>query len=104
MDAKSFLTKVRTRISSGERARSVVPFERKNAIRSDKTQLHVLIDTRITEEATHTRERHTIRAKIITCSPFFLEELISDYSYSRGRCTELFSNSGYSRSRGMERP
>ena len=60
----------------------------------------------------------TIRAKIITCSPFSPQELISDYSYSRGggaelfsnynyscgRCTELFSNSGYSSGRGMERP
>ena len=41
----------------------------------------------------------SIRAKIITCSPFSLRTLISDYSYSRGRGTELFSNSGYSRGR-----
>ena len=30
----------------------------KNVIRHDKSQLHVLIDTRITGEAMHTRERH----------------------------------------------
>ena len=61
---------------------------------------------------------HTIRAKIITCSPSSPQELIGDYNYSRGggaelfsnyshsrgRCTELISNSGYSRGRGMERP
>ena len=35
----------------------MVPFGGKNVIRHDKTQLHVLIDTRITGEATHTRER-----------------------------------------------
>ena len=38
----------------------MVPFERKNVIRSDKTQLHVLIDTRTTRGATHTRERHCV--------------------------------------------
>ena len=31
-------------------------------------------------------------------------ELFSNYSYSRGRGTELFSNSGYSWGRGTERP
>ena len=34
--------------------------ERKNAIRSDKTQLHVPIDTRSTRTATHTRERRIV--------------------------------------------
>ena len=37
-----------------------MPFERKNFIRSDKTQLHVLIDIRTTEGATHTREKHCV--------------------------------------------
>ena len=32
----------------------------KNVIHHDKTQLHVLIDTWITGEATHTRGRHTV--------------------------------------------
>ena len=35
---------------------------------------------------------------------FFSQELISDYSYSRGGGAELFSNYSYSRGRGMERP
>ena len=39
-------------------AKFVVPFGVRNVIRHDKTQLHVLIDTRITGEAMHTRERH----------------------------------------------
>ena len=36
----------------------MVPFGVANVIRRDKTQLHVLTDTRITGEAKHTRERH----------------------------------------------
>ena len=36
----------------------MVPFGVKNVIRHDKTQLHVLIDTRIIGEAMRTRERH----------------------------------------------
>ena len=32
----------------------------KNVIRHDKTQLHVLIDTRITGEAMHTREHFAL--------------------------------------------
>ena len=56
-DAKSFLAKVRTRIPSGQRAKSVVPFERKNVTRRDKTQLHVLIESRTTGGARNTRER-----------------------------------------------
>ena len=52
--------KDRTRISSGSRARSVVPFERKNVIRHDRTKPHVPIDTWITGEATHSRERHIV--------------------------------------------
>ena len=32
----------------------------------------------------------TIAAIIITCSPFFSQQLISDYSYSRGGGAELF--------------
>ena len=46
----------------------------------------------------------TIRAFIITCSPFFPQELISDYSNSRGGATELFSNYSHGRGRGTERP
>ena len=46
------------RVSSEWRAKSVVPFGMKNIIRHDKNVLHVLIETRITEEAMHTRERH----------------------------------------------
>ena len=58
----------------------------------------------------------TIPAKSITCSPFCSEQLISDYSYSRGggfelifqffynyrrgRCTDLSSNSGHNRGLG----
>ena len=34
----------------------------------------------------------------------FPQELISDYSYSRGGGAELFSNYSYSRGRGTERP
>ena len=60
VDAKSCPTKVRTRTPSGKRARYVVPFERKNVIRSEKTQLHVLIATRTTGRATHTRERRIV--------------------------------------------
>ena len=44
----------------------------------------------------------TIRAKNVTCSPFSPQELISDYSYSRGGGAELFSNYSYSRGRCME--
>ena len=32
----------------------------------------------------------TVAAKIITCSPFCSEQLISDYSHSRGGGFELF--------------
>ena len=32
----------------------------------------------------------TIPAIIITCSPFFFQQLMSDYSYSRGGGAELF--------------
>ena len=35
-------------------------------------------------------EWNTIAAKSITCSPFFSQQLISDYSYSRGGGAELF--------------
>ena len=55
---KDFLTMVQMRVSSGRHAKFVVLFGVKNVIRHDKTQLHFLIDTRITGEAMHTRERH----------------------------------------------
>ena len=58
----------------------------------------------------HSRKKYYMQS-------FFSQQLISDYSYSRGggaeffnysysrgRCTELFSNSDYSRGRGTERP
>ena len=38
----------------------MVPFGRKNVIRHDRTQLHVLINTWITGEATQARERHCV--------------------------------------------
>ena len=41
---------------------------------------------------------------IIALQPRSLRGIISNYSYSRGRCTELFSNSCYSRGRCTERP
>ena len=44
----------------------MVPFGEKNVIRYDRTQLHVLIDTGITGEATHTRERHIVSIAELT--------------------------------------
>ena len=45
------------RVSSKWRAKSVVPFGVRSVTRHDETQIHVQIDTRITGEAMHTREK-----------------------------------------------
>ena len=61
LDEKSFLTKVRKLISSGLRARSVVPFERNNVIRHDKdpaTCSHRHMDHR--ESNAHTRKTYCV--------------------------------------------
>ena len=46
--------------------------------------------TSLQMETINTIFRITIRAKSITCSLFCSEQLISDYSYSRGGGAELF--------------
>ena len=70
VDAKSLLTNVRTSIPASSRAISAVPFEGKNVTRSDKIQPYVLIDTRTTKEATHTRERRIVSIVELTLTLF----------------------------------
>ena len=54
----------------GLRARSAVPLAKKNVIRSDKTQLHIPIDTRTTGRATHTRHRRIVLNVELALIPF----------------------------------
>ena len=90
----------------------MVPFERKNATRSDKTQLHVLIDTRTRGEATHTRERLIVliveltllvfrvrsstlsRQQIDPATRMMLEQVsrLSDGDFEQSMMVQLFLN------------
>ena len=70
VDVKGFLSKARMRTLPGLRARSAVPLAKKNVFRSDKTQLHIPIDTRTTGGAMHTRQRRIVLIVELALIPF----------------------------------